>query len=122
MILLFQHLIFLTYAVVLLLFSFDYTNVVGISTSNSVIGSTEPEQQIETIKAIPFNNTILSSLIIDSVSNLVYVSGMPDHSYNYSCLKDNMSSIDGSIFELPSIYHTTSWRGRTRYNYRPLFR
>ena len=53
--LLFQHLIFLTYAVVLLLFSFDYTNVVGISTSNSVIGSTEPEQQIETIKAIPFN-------------------------------------------------------------------
>src|ERR671919_3063294 len=99
--LLFQHLIFLTYAVVLLLFSFDYTNVVGISTSNSVIGSTEPEQQIETIKAIPFNNTILSFLIIDSVSNLVYVSGMPDHSYNYSCLKDNMSSIDGLSLSYP---------------------
>lgn len=99
--LLFQHLIFLIYAVVLLLFSFDYTNVVVISTSNSVIGSTEPEQLIEIIKAIPFNNTILSSLIIDSISNLVYVSGMPDHSYNYSCLKDNMTSIYGSVSELP---------------------
>jgi hypothetical protein len=99
--LLFQHLIFLIYAVVLLLFSFDYTNVIVISTSNSVIGSTEPEQLIEIIKAIPFNNTILSSLIIDSISNLVYVSGMPDHSYDYSCLTDNMTSIYGSVSELP---------------------
>ncbi len=87
-----QYLIFLIFTVVLLI-TFNYTNVV-ISTSNGVIDL--ESEQTWTIRAIPFNNTILSSLTIDPISDLVYVSGMSD-----SCLKENMNSSNGSGSQLP---------------------
>jgi DNA-binding beta-propeller fold protein YncE len=59
--------------------------------------STPNTSQFEIVRAIPFNNTILSSLTIDPISDLVYVAGMPDYSYNdssISCLEHNTNSSD----------------------------
>lgn len=100
-----QYLILLIFAVVLLLLSFDYTKVV-ISTWKSphdIVVDSESED-IGIIKTIQFNNTILSSLTIDPISDLVYVSGMPDHSYNYSCSKENTNSSSGFKFLCSTIY------------------
>jgi hypothetical protein len=41
------------------------------------------EENLEVIKVIPFNGTIPSSITVDPISNLVYVSVRPDYSANY---------------------------------------
>lgn len=41
------------------------------------------EENLEVIKVIPFNGTIPSSIMVDPISNLVYVSVRPDYSANY---------------------------------------
>jgi DNA-binding beta-propeller fold protein YncE len=41
------------------------------------------EEISEIIKVIPFNNTYPSSILVDPISNLVYVSVRPDHPYSY---------------------------------------
>jgi DNA-binding beta-propeller fold protein YncE len=88
-----------------LLFSFNCINVV-ISTSKSPYDNVLVSENIGIIKAIPFNNTILSSLTIDPISDLVYVSGMPDYSYNYSCVEQimNSSDVSGFVFPCSTIY------------------
>jgi hypothetical protein len=90
-----QHLTLLIFAVVLSLLSFNYTNTV-ISTSQSLYDSVIDSEDVGLIKSIPSDNTILSSLTIDPILDLVYISGMPD-----SCLKDNMNPNNVSSFELP---------------------
>jgi hypothetical protein len=41
------------------------------------------EENLEVIKVIPFNGTIPSSVTVDPISNLVYVSVRPNYSANY---------------------------------------
>jgi DNA-binding beta-propeller fold protein YncE len=41
------------------------------------------EENLEVIKVMPFNNTIPSSITVDPISDLVYVSVRPDYSSNY---------------------------------------
>jgi DNA-binding beta-propeller fold protein YncE len=54
------------------------------SSSPSYNTITSFEEKIpEIIKVIPFNGTIPSSITVDPLSNLLYVSIRPDYSYNY---------------------------------------
>jgi hypothetical protein len=98
--------ILLLFALVLLLF-FDHplfvTSTLKILNDN-VTGS----GRIEIIK-IPFNNTDLSSLAIDPISDLVYVSGSPGYPYNHSstsCVDQitNSSNASGFVFPCSAIY------------------
>lgn len=63
-----------------------YLNCQGYATSKLTPShvrmnfSNETENNLEISKIIPFNNTHLSSLSIDSISNRVYVSAAPDYS------------------------------------------
>jgi hypothetical protein len=41
------------------------------------------EEISEIIKVIPFNNTYPSSILVDPISNLVYVSVRPNYPYSY---------------------------------------
>ena len=41
------------------------------------------EEISEIIKVIPFNNTYPSSILVDPISNLVYVSVRPEYPYSY---------------------------------------
>jgi DNA-binding beta-propeller fold protein YncE len=41
------------------------------------------EENLEVMKVIPFNGTIPSSITVDPISNLLYVSVRPDYSANY---------------------------------------
>jgi hypothetical protein len=40
-------------------------------------------ENLEIIKVIPFNGTIPSSITVDPISNLLYISVRPDYSANY---------------------------------------
>jgi hypothetical protein len=82
-----------------------YLNCQGYATSKLTPSqvrmsfSNETENNLEIRKIIPFNNTRLSSLSIDSISNRVYVSGAPDHSStnpSTHCLQQDTT--ESSIF------------------------
>jgi DNA-binding beta-propeller fold protein YncE len=60
------------------------------------------EEISEIIKVIPFNNTNPSSITVDPVSNLVYVSVMPDYSY------DNLSQLCSGQYTVPSNNESSS--------------
>jgi hypothetical protein len=52
-----------------------------MSASSSITSFEEKAPEI--IKVIPFNGTISSSITVDPISNLIYVSVRPDYSANY---------------------------------------
>lgn len=71
----------------------DATSVLSSHSYNTISSFDNMiEENLEVIKAIPFNGTIPSSIMVDPISNLVYVSVRPDYSANYlsqSCLGES---------------------------------
>ena len=85
-----------------MLLSINNVNAVIPASKNSIDSVISPESEhIGIIKAIQFNDTILSSLVIDPFQILFIVSGIPDYSYNYLCSTENMNSGNGSGLTLP---------------------
>lgn len=81
-----------------------------------------PKTPLEIIEAVSVNNTILSSLTVDPISNHLYVSGVPDYSYNAApvlCLKYNTNSSNmpcsviyvlmGGHDQINNIIRLTTW-------------
>ena len=68
------------------------------------------EESLELIKVIPFNNTNPSSITVDPVSNLLYISVRPDYYSNYlsqSCFGQNTvtsNNVSDSIYSCSVIY------------------
>ena len=91
-----KRLILLTFAVVLLV-CFSYASITISTSKSSYNNNNSNNNAIDSVEAIPFNNTILSSLTIDPISDLVYVTGTTD----YSCSKENMNPNNLSGFEFP---------------------
>jgi DNA-binding beta-propeller fold protein YncE len=73
------------------------------------------EEIPEIIKVIPFNNTYPSSILVDPISNLVYVSVRPDHPYSYfpdlcsgqstAATLNNLSSSNHVLADLCSVIY-----------------
>jgi DNA-binding beta-propeller fold protein YncE len=78
--------------------------------SDNTVASTEEDENLEISRVIPFNNTTPSSIAVDPLRNLVYVSVNPGYPYNYTlslCAEENAASsfvIPTSISACSAIY------------------
>jgi hypothetical protein len=65
------------------------------------------EENFEIIKVMPFNNTNPSSIIVEPISDLIYISVRPDYSYNnlsQSCFGQVSNNMSDSISSCSVIY------------------
>ncbi|HZD34789.1 MAG TPA: hypothetical protein VE130_06250 [Nitrososphaeraceae archaeon] len=69
----------------------------------------ELEENLEIIDTIPFNNTSLSSIVVDTLRNLVYVSANPVYPYDnttFSCTEEEKK--ENNSDSLPTILNSIS--------------
>jgi hypothetical protein len=89
-----------------------------LSSSNNT-NSIELEGNLEIINTIPFNNASLSSVVVDTLSNLVYVSANPSYPYDnttFFCREENNGDslpILNSISVCSAIYVIDGDSGQT---------
>jgi hypothetical protein len=90
-----------------------------LSSSNNT-NSIELEGNLEIINIIPFNNASLSSIVVDTLSNLVYVSANPAYPYDnttFFCREENngdsLPTILNSISACSAIYVIDGDTGQT---------
>jgi hypothetical protein len=89
-----------------------------LSSSNNT-NNMELEDNLEIINTIPFNNTSLSSIVVDTLRNLVYISANPSYPYDnttFSCREENKGdslSILNSLSACSAIYVIDGNTGQT---------
>jgi DNA-binding beta-propeller fold protein YncE len=86
------------------------TCLLAISSHTEALSNSDVKGNLEIIRAVPFNNTSLSSIVVDPLRNLVYVSANPSYPYNYTtslCADENNTNslyIPNSISACSAIY------------------